>query len=173
MSSTTETSGDPEGQPDNNVLAVEFDVHPDGDVSLRSITSESDTAVEATPTEENAPEETITIEDLRAHLEDRKAERAARERTAERLAWMTAPATYTVGDYVTFVLLANVTATVRIVELAADGTTSYAFSDGQVRAYRDHKVLTLWRPATPAEIELYEAHAVDRLGERIVLPVGE
>jgi hypothetical protein len=112
----------------------------------------------------------MTVEDVHAYFEERTAERAARADAARRLQEMTAPATYGVGDYVTFVLLANVTATVRIEEMDAEGTTSYAFSDGTVGAYRDHRVLNLWRPATREEIELYDAYAVDHLGDRVVLP---
>ncbi|WP_026316742.1 hypothetical protein [Actinokineospora enzanensis] len=100
------------------------------------------------------------------------AERARREQANQQLVAMTAPAAYREGDYVTFVLVANVTATVRIVEIDDDGGTSYAFSNGQIGAYRDHRVLTLWRVATPDEVELFEAHAVDQLGERVALPVG-
>lgn len=98
------------------------------------------------------------------------AERARREEAEQQLVAMTAPATYCEGDYVTFVLLANVTATVRIVDLDEDGRTSYAFSNGQIGAYRDHRALTLWRPATPDEVGLYEANVVDRLGDHVVLP---
>lgn len=101
------------------------------------------------------------------------AERAEREQAKAQLAAMTAPATYVVGDYVTFVLVANVTATVQITELTAAGSTSYAFSNGQIGGHDNHRVLSLWRPASAAEIELYQAHAVDRLGERIALPRGD
>jgi hypothetical protein len=97
-------------------------------------------------------------------------ERARREQAEQQLVAMTAPAMYHEGDYVTFVLLANVTATVRIVDLDEDGRTSYAFSNGQIGAYNDHRALTLWRPATPDEVELYEANAINRLGEQVVLP---
>ena len=90
--------------------------------------------------------------------------------TQAELAAMTSPATYTVGDYVTFVVFANVVATARITEMTEDGETSYAFSNGQTGLYRDHRALALWRPATPAEIELYETHAVAHLGDRVTLP---
>lgn len=102
----------------------------------------------------------------------RRGEQARRTGELTALAALTAPATYRAGDYVTFVLVANVTATVQVIELTADGETRYAFSNGQIGAFSDHRVLTLWRPASPAEIALFTAHAVDRLGETIALPHG-
>lgn len=94
------------------------------------------------------------------------------EQARSELAAMTSPATYTVGDYITFVALANAVATVKITEMTEDGETSYAFSNGQTGLYRDHRPLALWRPASPAEIDLYVAHAVDHLGDRVVLPLA-
>jgi hypothetical protein len=68
--------------------------------------------------------------------------------------------------------LARSRSAVRITALTANGSTSYAFSNGPIGGHSDHLALTLWRPDSPAEIELYDEHAGDQLGEWISLLKG-